>query len=170
MSKRTELVQFGDLMREHFEAFPVWASCHSFDSDEEWFDETDEETFRPWTGPLPVDPSQGMFLLRSAITLRDGSVFKGFITHPSSHEPPNMGEIQPYLFLPDGEQFGFWFGTTHCDPQNRGAFYRALGKTASGVFPARFAVEPGLSSGAPVACEIEGFYWSPDLRVVKVET
>src|SRR6185503_15391472 len=45
---RPGLKQFGQLTMEDFDLAPVWASCHSFDSNEPWFDDTDEETFRPW--------------------------------------------------------------------------------------------------------------------------
>jgi hypothetical protein len=46
-----ELKQFGDLTVDDFARCPAWISCHVQDYDEPWYDETDEETFRPWTGP-----------------------------------------------------------------------------------------------------------------------
>jgi hypothetical protein len=169
MSKH-ELVQFGNLKRDHFEAFPVWASCHSFDYDEEWFDETDEETFRPWEGRMPVDPAEGMFLVLCTLTLSDGTELHGFFNPQAGPEPLNLGTIQPYVFLPGGTVFGFWFGMKPCDQNDRTNFYRALSKSPSEVFPVHFAARPGLTSGATVSGEIAGFYWTPDLRLVKVET
>jgi len=55
-SVRTHLKQAGDLVAANFEAHPVWVSCHVVDYDEPWYDDTDEETFRPWLGALPLDP------------------------------------------------------------------------------------------------------------------
>lgn len=171
MSKRPELVQFGDLLREHFDAAPVWASCHSFDSDEDWFDDTDEETFRPWLGPVPVDPAEGTFLVRCLITLADGTEVQGFLTPQAGPDPSDLGTIQPHIFLPDGTVFGFWFGMMGQSIERDGkSFYRALNKSGMDVFPAHFVVEQGLSSGLHLSGEIAGFYWTPDLGVVKVET
>ena len=62
---KPELKQFGDLTRKDFERCPVWIGCHTADYDEPWYDDTDEETFRPWTGALPADASQGMLLVRA---------------------------------------------------------------------------------------------------------
>jgi hypothetical protein len=49
---KPELRQFGSLTAEDFERIPVWLACHVADYDEPWYDETDEETFRPWSGDL----------------------------------------------------------------------------------------------------------------------
>jgi hypothetical protein len=38
------LKQFGDLALEDFELHPVWVQCHTFDYNEPWYGETDEET------------------------------------------------------------------------------------------------------------------------------
>jgi hypothetical protein len=86
---RPELKQFGDLTAEDFERHPVWIGCHTADYDEPWYDDTDEETFRPRTGDLPADPSEGMLLVRANATLRDGSSFPGFLT--PAFEPGDLG-------------------------------------------------------------------------------
>jgi hypothetical protein len=44
---RPELKQFGDLTPADFERHPGWIGCHTADYDGAWYDETDEETFRP---------------------------------------------------------------------------------------------------------------------------
>jgi hypothetical protein len=169
MSNRPELTSFGDLRPTHFERFPVWASCHSFDNDEEWFDDTDEETFRPWTGPFPVDPTQGMFLARATITLRDGTAVSGFITPQVTSESLNLGTVQPQLFLPDGTSFGFWCGMLAPDERVTSRLYSALKRSALEVFPAQFVADAALARGH-VSGAIEGFYSSPDLRSVQVRT
>ena len=78
-----ELRQFGDLSPADFDRHPVWVNCHGADDGEPWYEETDEETFRPWTGALPVSQADGMFLVRAQLELRDGGRFRGFITPPS---------------------------------------------------------------------------------------
>ena len=56
MSKpKPELKQFADLTPTDFERHPVWIACHAEDYAEPWFNETDEETFRPWMGALVRD-------------------------------------------------------------------------------------------------------------------
>jgi hypothetical protein len=72
------------LTADDFERLPIWLHCHVVDYDEPWYEETDEETFRPWTGPLPVAP-ESHFLVRADFTAADGSRFVGFLT-------PRFGE------------------------------------------------------------------------------
>ena len=61
---KPELKQFGDLTPADFDRHPVWVGCHTVDYDEAWYEDTDEETFRPWAGILPVTESQDMLLVR----------------------------------------------------------------------------------------------------------
>jgi hypothetical protein len=77
---KPELKQFGDLTAADFERHPVWIGCHTADYEEPWYEQTDEETFRPRTGDLPADPSEGMLLVRATIQLRDGTTLPGFVT------------------------------------------------------------------------------------------
>src|SRR5580765_579876 len=63
-----ELRQFGTLEAEDFDRHPVWIGC---DYGKPWYGQSDEETFRPWIGKLPVDPAEGIFLVRAVIQLRD---------------------------------------------------------------------------------------------------
>lgn len=65
MSRKPILKQFGDLTPADFADHAVWVSVHTLDYDEPWYDDNDEETFRPWTGKLPVAPQDGMFLVRA---------------------------------------------------------------------------------------------------------
>jgi hypothetical protein len=74
------LKKFSELRLSDFEKYPVWVNCHVIDYEESWYDDTDEETFRPWLEELPVDPGYTMFLVKSTLTLNDGTVFCGFIT------------------------------------------------------------------------------------------
>ncbi|HSF05570.1 MAG TPA: hypothetical protein VLG10_07230 [Methylomirabilota bacterium] len=149
-----EMKQFGDLVPSDFERHPVWIGCHTADYDEPWYDETDEETFRPWNGPLPAGPSEGMLLVRAAVQLADGTAVPGFVT-PALDED-DLGTQQPQIFV-GGRRFGFWGGVVGVPSQDRQAFYAALGKPPEAVFPLRFAAEPGLTTGV-VTGEVVGFY------------
>jgi len=48
-----------DLTPADFNRCPVWVSVHNHDSDEPWYDQADENTFRPWTGALPFAEPRG---------------------------------------------------------------------------------------------------------------
>lgn len=167
----TLLVQFGDLTAAHFAEHPVWASCHSFDHDEAWYDETDEETFRPHTGKLPVDPRDGMYLVRACFRLADGTPLEGFITPADAGEKGDgvLGLVQPQLYLPSGERVGFWLGMFGDPASEAPRFYAALGRDRGTVFPMAFDADPGLARGI-VSGRIAGFYTVPDGRTVQAAT
>jgi hypothetical protein len=75
MSKpKPELKQFGDLCPADFERYPVWIACHTEDFAEPWFNETDEETFRPWSGALPVAPSDGKLPCVQGLSCTTGAI------------------------------------------------------------------------------------------------
>ena len=153
---KPELRQFGTLCKADFERFPIWGQCHTFDYDESWYEDTDEETFRPWTSTIPVNFAQGMFLIRSAFKLSDGTILEGFATPAKSES--DLGTIQPVLFLPEGQQASFWNGILPPNQDEFAAFYQNLRKGASSVFPIRFSVFPGLCKDFDGGV-IEGFYY-----------
>jgi len=163
---KPELKQFGALTREDFERHPVWVGCHTVDYDEPWYDDTDEETFRPWDGDLPAEASEGMLLVRASIELRDGTRHPGFVT-----PAPDAGELgtqQPQIFA-SGKRFGFWGGIVGVPVEQRQALYAALGRTADAVFPLRFAADPGLVIGQ-ASGEVAGFYrYVPGSQSPRVE-
>jgi hypothetical protein len=122
---KPELKQFGDLSPADFERHPVWIACHTEDFAEPWFNETDEETFRPWTGPLPVGPSDGMLLVHAIFELHDGSYHDGFLT-PAFKEG-EIGALHPHLFVGD-QSFGFWGGMFGVRAEHDRPSIRPLGK------------------------------------------
>jgi hypothetical protein len=150
---KPELKQFGDLSPADFERHPVWIACHTEDFAEPWFDETDEETFRPWTGTLPVSPSDGMLLVRATFELLGGSHHDGFLTPALEGE---IGTLHPHLFVGD-QSFGFWDGMFSIRADRRSAFYKALGKGPEAIFPIRFSTDPNLATGV-VTGRVDGFY------------
>jgi hypothetical protein len=159
-----ELKQFGELTAEDFEREPVWISCHTEDYDEPWYDQTDEETFRPWTGDLPISPSLGMLLVRATATLADGSTYPGFYT-PAEND--DLGLIQPQIFA-SGRLFMFWSGVLGVPRSYRDDFYGSIGGSPDTVFPIRFTAAPELV-GAADPIEVQGFYKSRGRKPAKIE-
>ena len=155
-SVNPELKQFGDLRLEDFDRFAVWAACHSFDCDELWYDETDEETFRPWDGQLPVDPSEGMFLAKAKFRLSDGRQFWGLITPGHPGEDASLGILQPYLAA-GSRFFGFWGGTVGVAETAKDSFYAAIAANHTTAFPIEFSVDTKIALGV-VSGTITGFY------------
>jgi len=163
-----ELKQFGELEAEDFDRHPVWVGCHTADYGKPWYEDTDEETFRPHTGKLPADPSGGMFLVRTAIELRDGSRYPGFVTPaaagwdkrpgggPMLKHDHILGTQQPQIFVGD-RAFGFWGGMAGIPGRTQQELYAALGKAPDAVFPLRFTAETGLAMGIAEG-EVDGFY------------
>lgn len=154
---------FSEIVASDFEEHPVWVSCHSVDYDEPWYDEVDEEACRPWTGSLPVDPEEDMYLVRASCTLADGSVHAGFLT-PSVEA--DMGTMQPHMFA-DNQRYGFWGGMLGVPKRERKKFYKLLGLKAKSVFPIHMEADSKLASGL-VAVKVEGFYKMPE-DDVKIE-
>ena len=149
-----ELKQFADLGQSDFDRHAVWIGCHTADSGEPWYDDTDEETFRPWNGPPGPGPSEGMLLVRATLELADGTRFPGFVT--PAFDDDDLGIQQPQIFV-GGRIYGFWGGRAGVSLPVRQAFYAALGKTPEAVFPLRFTVATGLATGF-VSGEVLGFY------------
>ncbi len=154
MDTKPELKQFGDITLEDFDRHPVWIGCHTADYDEPWYEETDEETFRPWTGVLPADAATAMLLVKATFELKDGSKYLGFMT--PTPPPGDLGGQQPYLFTGD-QGWCFWGGIVGVSIEERQALYAALGKKPGKVFPLRFSAEPGLATGE-TSGQIDGFY------------
>jgi len=162
MNRRPELLQFANLTPRHFTTHAVWVQVHVIDYDEPWYDDADEETFRPWMGPLPVDPGEAMFLVRARFQLADGTVLQGFLTPQLGGEgdAPDLGTLQPHIFGPTARRHSFWDGAIPRSEEARAAFYADVGKSRSGAFPISFSAEPGLSTGTQGGV-IEGFYAQP---------
>jgi len=171
-SPRPLLRQFGDLRPQDFEDHPVWVHCHVVDYDQPWYDDTDEETFRPSDKDLPVDPAETMFLVKATLTLADGTEMLGFVTPQNStgyDGKPDLGLIQPQVFLPDRKRVGFWFGILTPPRETISSFYAALGKSRQDVFPIAFSADEGLALGI-TAGSIPGFCSkgdNDDIKVVK---
>jgi len=166
-----ELRQFGTLGQADFERAPIWVGVHALDYDQPWYDQTNEETFRPWYGGTPIDSGLGMFLVRAEVRLSDGTTFPGFITpRPGSGKVPahELGMVQPHLILPDHRTINFWGGMKGFTEVSKDAVYAALMKAPQDVFPVNFAAEAGLCNGRQSG-QIPGFARLVDNRRREVE-
>ncbi len=162
------LKQFGDLRSADFKQYPIWVGVHVLDYGKEWYDETDEATFRPWLGERPVGAEE-MFLVSARFTFAGGTEYDGFVTPATSYDGlRSMGSIQPQVFSPSGEPFAFWQGWFQ-PPNSDARFYRSFARPSPQVFPIRFRPQPGLTS-AVASGEIPGFMSIPCGEQVKVTT
>ena len=153
MAKRPLLRQASDLKAGDFGKHPVWVHCHVVDYDESWYDDTDEETFRPWLGALPINPSHAIFLVTAEFVFANGSTFEGFVT-PAT-EPADIATMQPHVFVGE-ERVGFFGGVFGVPEDTRVRFHHAVGGS-TGVFPVTFAAKPTLARGI-VSGTVHGFY------------
>lgn len=163
-----ELRQFGDLGVEDLKRHPVWVGCHTADYGKPWYEDTDEETFRPYKGKLPADSAKSMFLVRAVFVLRDGSRYPGFVTpavegwdkrhdgRPMLEDNHILGTQQPQMFIGD-RFFGFWGGMAGINTLAQRELYAALGKRPEAIFPVRFYPDGDLATGIANGT-IEGFY------------
>lgn len=141
------LKQFQDLRLSDFDTHPIWVNCHVMDYDEEWYEDTDEETFRPWLENPPVDPDETIFLVSATFVLKDGTSLNGFATPQSGSVAENeLGNIQPHILTEDGP-IGFWNGITPLTEPEKRIIYDTLKKTSDQLFPIHFTFEPGLTVG-----------------------
>lgn len=164
-SDRPSLKQFGTLTSQDFADYPVWVFSNLEDQDKDWFDdavdegELDEETARPWTGPLPIDPNASIFLVQAQFTLADGSSLSGFVTplsRSTGNSEESMGTAQPHLFMPSGALVGLWQGMFP-DPSQLDRLLSELGKSSSEVFPISWSVDPTVTDGVTTGV-LQGFY------------
>lgn len=164
------LKQFTELKQVDFEKYPVWVNCHGVDYNEPWYNETNEETFRPWTENIPVDPSHMMYLVKSSMILIDGTVYCGFITPIKENKRElidNIGTIQPYIFHPSGKMICFWYGLREVKSEDIRSLYELLQKSPKEIFPIRFEIEHGLSLSF-FSGEIFGLYYQEKSGNIKI--
>ena len=169
---KPELKQYGDLTITDFERHPVWVCVHVLDYDEPWYGETNEETFRPWSEELPVDPSFGMFLVRSRMVLADGTQFAGFITPTRGTgevTDSDLGLVQPHVFSKTGSLISFWGGLFGLSDVEKQKVYAMLERSPSQVFPISFKAEPGIALGRQSGC-LRGFSKIVDYKKGTIET
>lgn len=153
--------QVYELTPTDLESFPVW----EFALDEEGEEGQDEATVRPYEVTLPLDPSEGMFIVRATLTLSDGTSFKGYLT-PPVQGGAGLSTFQPAVVAPTG-QVSFWCGMLVPSRDHIAKCYSLLGKTSSRqVFPLRFRSDVSLVGG-PIAGDILGFTVLEDFQTMR---
>jgi len=140
--------QLSEIRIADLQEFPIW----EFALDEEGLEGQDEQTVRPRPDLARVDPRDGLFVVRAEFVAADGTTFDGFM---SPHQEPHVVRTQPTI-LAGERQLRFWFGIVAPEPAVLHASYRALGKTATDLFPLRYRslVE---TVGRHVAGTVDGF-------------
>jgi hypothetical protein len=145
------------LTQDDLEMFPVW----EFALDEEGEEGQDEAKVRPYEISGALDPSDGMFIVRAAFTLADGSKMRGYLT-PGVQGDESLGALQPVIITELGQVF-FWYGMLSPGAQSLAQSYEMHGRDAAEVFPVQAASDVELVS-APICATIPGFMVLKDFR------
>ena len=178
------------LTESDFDHYPVWVRAQDYDRDEPWFSETTEQTYRPWNGPLPLEPAvQFPFvLLAASFRLSCGDTYPGYF-QPATEEwdtplPPRkmrdgtfakslqwssrrggtplsiLAIHSPVVFI-QGKAYDFHLRR---DLERRKKsvleFYEAIGKCPTEVFPVEFSADSVFFKGI-VSGRLNGFYSFP---------
>jgi hypothetical protein len=129
---------------------PAW----EFAQDEETVAGQDEATVRPYFRH-PVDPSDGLLVVRARFTLVDGTRLLGFV----SPAPPTMvwdiSNQQPSI-VSDKGQIPLYFGIFPPGADRLKEFFELLGKLPDEVFPLNYKTDVEIIGG-PVVDTIMGF-------------
>lgn len=153
--------QVYELTPTDLERFPVW----EFALDEEGEEGQDEATVRPCEVSGPLDPADGMFIVRASLTLSDGTQLTGYLTPPVQGEG-GLSTLQPAVVVPNG-QVSFWCGMVVPPPEHISKSYSLLGKASpQHVFPLRFESDVALVGG-PVSGEVPGFVILEDFTTMR---
>lgn len=145
------------IRRQVYELTPAdldQSSIWEFALDEEGEPDQDEATVRPWEGGEPLDPADGMFVVRATFVLADGTRLGGYVT-PPAQGGDSIGTIQPIIVTPEG-QVGFWCGIMAPTSEALASHYVRLGRDAAGVFPLNYRSDVEIVGGS-VTGTITGF-------------
>ena len=174
--------QIDRLTPEAFQEHPVWTRVPFLDPAKPIWQQF---AFRPWTGPVPVDPSEPIdFVVSATFILRNGTEYPGYIrpilenwadvVPPPTVLPGTTIQLRslrerhgdtglsiveaqlPAMFV-GNDVFRFWCGPRFDPEEQRIRLYESLGKTPDDIFPITFHAAPGLATGV-VSGEIHGFY------------
>jgi hypothetical protein len=152
--------QVYELTLEDMRKFPVW----EFALDEEGEEGQDEATVRPCEVSGALDPSDGMFVVRAAFTLADGTQMLGCLTPPDQGDD-GLGSLHPVIIGERGHVL-FWHGVIAPDAQSLAQSYATLTRDASRTFPIQVVSDVELVGG-PVRATIPGFLVLEDWKTGK---
>ena len=134
--------QVYELSISDLESSPIW----EFALDEEGEEGQDEATVRPYEGSPPLDPSDGMFVVRARFDLADGTRLHGYLT-PPVQDNAAIGTVQPIIVTAQG-QVMFWYGAVAPSADAIRDAYEKLGQRDAEIFPVHYASEVELATGA----------------------
>lgn len=180
----------GSLLRADFDRYPVWVRVQDYDREQPWYRGSTEQTYRPWEGPLPLQPRSQfhLALVAASFRLSNGDFHTGYL-NPATTEwdvplPPRkmkdgsyttsnqwsarrggsplsiLAIHRPVIFI--GERAYDFQLRRDLDSRKLHIldFYAAIDRCPEGVFPVAFSADPALFSGI-VSGHIEGFYSFP---------
>lgn len=186
------------LVRSDFDRFPVWVRAQDYDQNQPWYGACTEQTYRPWDGPVPIEPRTPFpfVLVRASLKLSDGGIYPGYIqpttenwdkpiqrrmrdgtyTQPKhwsqrrGDSPLSILALQcPIIFIGEGA-YDFHLGR---DPERRRKhilnFYAAIRRVPKDVFPVESSADPALCSGI-VSGRFDGFYSFPLDKPFEIDT
>lgn len=182
-----------------FQVHPIWVCVHGRDQEEPWHKQTDDQTYRPWTGELPYVPRTPFdaVLVAATFQLADGSTYRGYFNPVAENwdeplpprklrdgsftKPLQWSERRggtplsilalhhPVVFI-DGKLHEFhWLRDIERRRLKIEAFYGAIGKSTASVFPIQFHCDPGLFQGI-TAGQLDGFFAFPLDKPFVVDT
>jgi hypothetical protein len=186
------------LLRADFDRHPVWVRVHDYDREQPWYGDSTDQTYRPWEGPLPLQPRSPFHLVLVAASFRlsNGDSYPGYF-NPATTEwdvplPPRkikdgsytaskqwsarrggsplsiLAIHRPVIFIGEG---AYDFQLRHdLDRRKRHILdvYAAIGRRPKEVFPVTFSADPALFSGI-VSGHIDGFYSFPLDRPFEID-
>jgi hypothetical protein len=163
MSTRRIRKQVYELSVDDFTRFPIW----EFALDEEGEEGQDEATVRPYQPNGPLNPSDGMFVVRTQFQLADGTSMPGYLTPPVQGDS-SVGTLQPIVITEKG-QVVFWCGSLAPSAVEINASYKRLGKSsATEVFPLKFESAIPIEGGA-IRGELQGFLVLEDFKSMRTK-
>ena len=111
--KLPEFKLFDELTARDFITTPIWIDCHLSDFEQPWYDELDDEAFRPWTGQFPV-PDELACLVSTNFTTSNDILLEGFIEHGfDERADADFPSFRPRAFLDEKDRIDFWHGNVY---------------------------------------------------------
>lgn len=187
------------LTASDFDRYPVWVRAQDYDRDEPWYPDTTEQTYRPWNGPLPLQPtSQFPFvLLAASFRFPSGETYPGYF-QPAAEEwdtplsPRKMRDgtfakplqwsvrrggtplsilalHRPVIFVHDQAYDFHLRRDLGLRKKSVLEFYNAIGKRPEEVFPIKFSADPSLFKGI-ASGRLDGFYAFPLDKPFEIDT
>jgi|HubBroStandDraft_2_1064218.scaffolds.fasta_scaffold629716_1 hypothetical protein len=184
------LRDISELTPSDFREHPLWVCVHGRDQEAPWYEQTNDQTYRPWIGALPYVPKSPFdaVLVAAIFELADGTTYRGYFNPVAENwdEPLPPRKLRdgsftkplqwsarrggsplsilslhhPVIFI-DGVLHEFhWLRDSERRRLKIEAFYGAIGKPPADTFPIRYHCDPSLFQGI-VEGQLDGFFAFP---------